>query len=317
MDRTGVVVYGPTCHGKDGVKRMHYAALVAVCGGLLGGCGTVDADDADASAVDANGLIDAGVDLDAARVWSPFEEVSVAFSSGIMMPQVSADGLTLYFVLESRQSPLDFDVYFATRSPTDSGFGAPAPLPGLSNPDVEERYVEFSADGLDAFFCDRESIVHHASRRNTDEAFGPPASTGLKGYYPSISGDRRSLYYVALVNNFEGKVMRITRAAPGAPWSVPSQVTVPAYVDIFGGIDISQDELSIVIAPSWGNPDRPGDVVVGRRSSLVSNFSDFSTVAVATDGFYFNSVRWGTGDAEIWVHQYNGTIDRPFVARLR
>jgi hypothetical protein len=322
------------------VKSVAVGLLLAVG---VGGCGTVeegtadaagaDAANADASTaadasanvdadpgdVDATSPADAMAPPDAMLTWSSFTEVAVPFSNHVMLPALSADGRTLYFNHFSQPSGgFDLDVYFATRDSASAAFGAPAPLPGLSSSAVQERYPDVSADGLEIFFTDGNGALRHATRSSPTGTFGALRSVGVNGNFPSISGDRRSLYYVATTGSgADGKVMRVTRSAPGQAWSVPSDIPVPVYVQLYGGIDISQDELSIVIAPAYEDSNRPGDVVVGRRATVADNFRNFTTVGVVQDGFFFNAARWGADDTEIWVGQKVGALDKPFVSRLR
>jgi hypothetical protein len=295
------------------------ATVTADASTLVDASDGVDGAVPDAGDGDAMSVVDAAPPPDATLTWSAFSQAGVSFSDHVMLPLVSADGLTLYFMqMEQPAGGLDFDVYFATRMSISSGFGAAAPLPGAASASVQERYPDVSSDGLEIFFTDGSGGLRHATRSSPTGTFGASRAVGVNGNFPSISGDRRSLYYVASTGQgADGKISRVTRAAPGQAWSTPSDVPVPVYVQVYAGIDISQDELSIVIAPSWEDAARPGDVVIGRRASLSDNFTNFTTARVATDGFLFNSARWGANDTEIWVGQKVGAFEKPFVSQLR
>jgi hypothetical protein len=101
-------------------------------------------------------------------------------------------------------------------------------------------------------------------------------------------------------------------------WSSPQTVTVPARVPLYGGIDISRDELSILIGSEYNGAGTVGNVVKCTRSSRSENFQTCSVVISSRlDGFFYNSARWNADETEIWVPQAINNVDKLFVSRLR
>lgn len=293
-------------------------AAMAACGSVTSSTGGDAGTDAGTDGAIQPDPADAAVD--AQLSWSPFELVNVDFGGQTMTPSVSADGLTLYFTAYVGGSGSDvFDIYFATRESPSSGFAAAAPLPVVNVPNQQQRYLEISHDGLELYFSQGDIGPIMLSTRPTVSAdWGTPMQVGVSGNFPSISGDKRSLYYITQTTGANGELKRITRAAPGQPWSIPTSVPLPGAIEIYSAIDISHDELSILRAPPLAIGAPTGDILIGRRQSRADPFEDFEVLAtVDTANTAFMSARWNADDTEIWIGQAVSSMERPFVSRLR
>jgi hypothetical protein len=287
------------------------------------GCGEVkDSPSTDAvpSAPDASvgDVPDAppGEQPDAALAWGALEPVGVDFSGSVNSPNLSGDRLTMYFMAQNAGNDL-FDIYFATRDDVLQGFGAPAPLPVVNVVGIQQKYPEVSRDGLELYFSDGQEHIMVATRDNTNVNFGTPTPVGVDGWYSSISDDKRSLYYIHKLDIPRGEVRRISRAAPGQPWSAPSTVSLPVAVQLYASIDISHDELAMLLAPAWSGEGTDGDILVVRRTDRSAAFSMSEKIGEMADGFFYNSARWAGGDTELWVGQNLASAEKPYVSRLR
>jgi hypothetical protein len=322
----------------------------AACGEVKGGADAgeapvidaseADADVADAVVADASETTidaievdalpaDAGVDAtiidarppppDATLTWGPLEAVSIAFSGSVMVPNVGSDGRTLYFPNQGPPPGQRQTLYVATRDTANGGFGAPAPVPNVATASVEQRFPEVSHDGLELYFTDETSgmNIYTATRSSTSATFSVPRTVGAQGNYASISGDKKSLYFLAHVGGGVAALRRISRAAVGQPWSTPQAVTVPARLDLYGGVDISRDELSILVGPTYTGTGSANDIYKCTRSSRSENFQTCTVVASKVDGTSYNSARWNGDETEIWVAQAINNVDKLFVSRLR
>jgi hypothetical protein len=159
-----------------------------------------------------------------------------------------------------------------------------------------------------------------ATRSNTSSAFGAPTqvASGVAGNFPSISGDKLALYYIAqtAAGSINGQIMRISRATVTDAWSAPSLVTVTGAVQIYSGIDISRDDLALLRAPTLSPVGM--NVLISRRSSKTALFEQAEVAQTANvSGVAFSSARWSARDTEIWIGQVVNQVERPFVSQLR
>ncbi|HWO27005.1 MAG TPA: hypothetical protein VNO30_50090 [Kofleriaceae bacterium] len=287
-------------------------ALAAACA-LAAGCGEVRGAPADASTPD-------GAGPDAALSWSAFVPVAINYAEQVRVPVPSGDGLTLYFLAQLSGTDL-FDIYSASRARTSDGFGVATALLNVNVTGEQARYPEVSEDGLELYYSKGDmGAIMVATRSNTSSAFGAPAqvANGVAGNFPSISGDKLALYYVAQAasGSINGQIMRISRATLGDAWSAPSPVTVTGAVQIYSAIDISRDELALLRAPTLS--PLGVNVLISRRSSKTASF-DATEIAQTADvsGVPFSSARWSARDTEIWIGRAMNQVERPFVSQLR
>ena len=285
------------------------AGLAIGCGSV-GSSTTIDAGDSDAAAVDA-------APIDAAQTWSAYTNVVVNTTADIRCPVVSSDGLTLYYTATGGDS---FDIWTATRATTSDGFGTPSQLANVNVSGVQQRYVEISDDGLELYFTAGDiAAINVATRASTAAAFSAPTAVGagVVGNFPSISGDKLALYYIAQTTGANGELKRVSRTAVGQIWSAPQTIALDGAVQVYMTIDVSADELSIVRAPA--NNLANGPVVINRRAAKTGTFAGnelLPTLDVSTSPF--PSARWGNHETEVWVGQpIAGSHEGVFVSKLQ
>lgn len=199
-------------------------------------------------AADASMPADSGPASDAPRpcTWgAPTILLNVNSSLIDAMPDVSDDGLTLYFT--RLISERDSDIYVATRLVNSQPFGTPERLTELDDVNVFEDAPNISKTGTEIFY--RKSVLESpgssiwtASRGSAAAKFTNAQSLGVDGYEPSITGDGLTLYYMAIE---APTVRKLTRPSIGAPWSAPADV-MPSMG--YGGLDISADGLKLVLS---------------------------------------------------------------------
>jgi len=98
-----------------------------------------------------------------------------AISSGDKAsPEISADGMTIYFTADIGDGTSD--VYVSHR--TGDTWGRPDHLPELSDPSFNDSDVAISPDGLTAMVA-RAGMLMIATRAPTDAAFGSPAAVSI------------------------------------------------------------------------------------------------------------------------------------------
>lgn len=294
------------------------AGLVGMLALGAAACGSVGN-----KAPDAAIAIDVPAGPDAALVWSPLSEVAVNYPDAIRTPVVSEDGLTVYFMAQvTSGGAFDFDIYSASRASTSDGFGVATAVLNVNVAGQQARYPELSEDGLELYFSDNSGPIMVATRSNVLSAFGVPTAvrTGVAGNFATISGNKLALYYLAAVSPpttmANGVVMVTTRAAVGQPWSAPSMVTLDGEIEMFSSIDISSDELAMLRAPTLALPGH--NILISRRTSKTAAFDQTEVLQQTIDGSVaFASARWSAHDTEIWIDQPVGSVERPFVSRLR
>jgi len=279
------------------------------------GCGQVNATQPDAIGDD-----DAPNPDGHTAAWSPYRLVDVAYTGNIRTPVVTGDGLNLYFIDTGSPGTNDaFDAFTASRASTSAGFGAAAPVPVVNVTGEQQRYLEISSDGLELYFSQGDiGPIMVSTRVNLGAPFSTPAPvrSGISGNFPSISGDKLSLYYVAQLSGINGELRRITRTAVGQPWSAPTAVPLTGVVEIYSSIDVSMDELALLRAPSLVQTP-PAAVVITRRTSKAAMFDQNEVLApIDFTGSAFGTARWAAGDKEIWVGQKNGNREAPWVSRF-
>jgi hypothetical protein len=290
-------------------------AVIAACALSAAGCGKVAAQ----GSPDAAQPADAPAP-DAALTWSPFTQVAVNYAGSTRVPVPSGDGLTLYFLADVSSMTDVFDLYSASRASTADGFGVATALLNVNVAGEDARYPDVSEDGLELYYSKGDGgPIMVATRSNTSSAFAAPApvATGIAGNFPSISGNKLALYYIAVQQGkIDGTVMRTTRAAVGEAWSAPAPVTVTGAIQIYSAIDISSDELALLRAPTLSPLGH--NVLISRRASKTAAF-DQTEVAQAIDlsGVAIAGARWSAHDTEIWIGNGVGQLEKPFVSRLR
>lgn len=197
------------------------------------------------------------------------------------VPNISADGLSLYFGEYLNNRPEGYggaDIWLSTRETVNSGWRAPVNLGSGINTSAEDGATSLSADGLVLYFSSSrpggygDYDLWQATRATTDDPWGEPDNLGstVNSEYtdlgPSLSGDGLSLHFG------EGYRFRPEGLGSGDIW-VTTRTT---------------------ISDPWGPPENLGAMV--NSSSL-----DMSP-SISSDGrmLLFQSRRSG-GPADIWM----------------
>jgi hypothetical protein len=125
-------------------------------------------------------------------------------------PNISADGLTLYFDSLRAGGFGDWDIWVTTRETINDDWSSPVPLPEPVNSIHADAGPSVSADGLSLYFASERpggygSFDIWVTRRKTKEdAWGTPVNLGpgVNSFayenHPGISADGLTLYFDAL-----------------------------------------------------------------------------------------------------------------------
>jgi beta-lactamase regulating signal transducer with metallopeptidase domain len=198
-------------------------------------------------------------------------------------PHISADGLSLYFLLEWDRPDGSYvdDIWMTTRKAKDDPWGPPVNLGPPVNTGAFEGAPCLSTDGLEMYFTSNRpggsgyGDIWMTTRKSKDSPWGPPVNLGPKVNSsshengPDISSDGLELYFSTRID------------AKGRPR--------------FGSHDIWVTTRKSR-KDSWGNPVNLGPTV--NSSSIEGGPS------ISPDGLslYFNSDRsGGFGHRDIWV----------------
>jgi hypothetical protein len=264
------------------------------------------ADDRDAgsneSDADPGGGADASVDArPPCNNWSAPVIVASVNSQGFEgQATESPDRLSLYFTRTITPGQ-DSDMFVATRTSPDEAFGAPSVVPGFDTDSVFEDAAELSPSGLELFFRRTAaggsgSAIFVASRPTVEDEFGEPQSLGVDGFEPSISGDGLTLYFASLTG---GKVRAMSRNAIGGVWGPPRDVMDTPY----NGIDVSGDQLRILLSDGPGNFEGP-PVAIAERTSKDDPFGEpvpINALTVPDDDALSKSASWADGERTIYL----------------
>ena len=156
-------------------------------------------------------------------------------------PDISADGLSLYFISGRPGGSGSWDIWMTTRKSKDEPWGTPVNLGPKVNSSALENGPSISSDCLSLYFssridtADRPSFGSHdhdiwvTTRKTKDEPWGTPVNLGrtvntsaLEGG-PSVSGDGLSLYFNSKRPGGFGErdIWVTTRKTKNDPWDTP------------------------------------------------------------------------------------------------
>ncbi len=150
-------------------------------------------------------------------------------------PDISADGLSLYFSSDRPGGFGNQDLWVTTRPTTDDEWGTPINLEPTVNSLAHDTEPSISADGLTLFFdSDRPGgygswDIWMVTRASTDEPWGtpvplpPPVNSVFNDGEPSISVDGRALYFCSDRPGGYGTfdLWLATRETTDDEWSTP------------------------------------------------------------------------------------------------
>jgi hypothetical protein len=216
---------------------------------------------------------------------------------------VSASGKTLLYnrliALES-----DSDIFIAKRDSLGSPFRTGIRLPNVNTVNVFDDAPELSDSGLEVFFTrtvpETANYQLWTARRETEDGdFGAPGQVGVNGFSSSLSGDGLSLYYVDPTTRF---VRRIKRERIGGPWGEPRDV----MATIYRGIDISANELSILLSDGPVRFDQP-PLAVATRNTPDEPFGPakpIEGVVLPGDQALTKQAAWRSGEREMFLEMH-------------
>ncbi|MHC4434979.1 MAG: hypothetical protein ACYTBS_24340 [Planctomycetota bacterium] len=152
-----------------------------------------------------------------------------------LSPDVSADGLMLYFVSDRPGGYGNYDLWVAMRYTTHDQWGGPVNLGPTVNSSGSDRGPSISADGLSLFFDSERSggsggqDILVTTRETTDDDWGVPVNLGpivnspIDEYNPDISADGLWLFFSSeRPGGYGGSDLWVTtRETIHDPWGVP------------------------------------------------------------------------------------------------
>ncbi|HUT47306.1 MAG TPA: GC-type dockerin domain-anchored protein [Sedimentisphaerales bacterium] len=188
----------------------------------------------------------------------------VNWEGGDNSPNISADGLSLYFASSGRRgdpgAPAWYDLWVATRTTTNDEWGAPENLGPTVNSQLIDSCPSISADGLLLYFMsDRaggqgDFDIWMTSRVTEEHDWSPPVNLGpvvnssAKDLFPSISVNGSTLYFCSSRPGGYGGFY-------GDIW----QVSIEPVVDFNSDGNIDTDDLLILIG-YWGQNEPLCDI---------------------------------------------------------
>ena len=146
---------------------------------------------------------------------------TVNWEGGDNCPNISADGLSLYFASSgSRDAPGApgwYNLWVATRVTTEDDWGVPTELDPSVNSSLIDSCPSISADGLSLYFMSNrtggqgEFDIWMTSRVNKEDNWSPPVNLGpvvnssANDLFPQISANGSTLYFCsAMPGGFGG-----------------------------------------------------------------------------------------------------------------
>ncbi len=241
-------------------------------------------------------------------------------------PDVSADGLTLYFDSLRAEGLGSWDIWMTTRPTTDSEWGPARPLPSPVNTYYSDSGPSISSDGLSLYFASERPggyggpDLYVASRRSIEEPWGTPMNLGRtvnsSSYdnHPSISADGLTLFFGSARDG--GYDLYMTqRATTDSEWIAPvslGSATNTGYNEL--SPNISSDGLSLFFdrrgaggdRDIWvlaRNPRSDGPAVAVNLGPPVNTGYEDTDPSISADGrtLYFGSTRpGGVGGQDLW-----------------
>ena len=173
----------------------------------------------------------------------------VNYTGGDICPNMSADGLSLYFASGAARGGSGFyDLWVATRATTNDPWGQPVNLGPMVNSSAADVAPSLSADGLTLFFgrtfTGQDFDLWMTTRATEDDAWGPPVklaapvNTSAVETFPSISADGSTLYFCS---------DRAGGSGQNDLWQVP----IVPVVDFNGDGIVDCADMSIMV-DHWG-----------------------------------------------------------------
>lgn len=256
------------------------------------------------------------------------------------VPDISADGLSLYFASDRSGGSGSYDLWVATRTTMTDDWGAPVNLGATVNSSAWELDPSLSSDELSLYFMStrpggaggRDTWVTTRAAKDGDWTtpvnLGPTVNSSYDDCCADISADGLSLFFWSNRPGGSGgqDLWVTTRTSVSDPWGIPVNLGPTVNSSAWdGGPSISSDGLSLFFFS-----ERPGgsggkDLWLTTRTSVsgpwgmpvnlgptVNSPVDEYPPDISCDGsiLYFSSYRTGgTGDADLWQVSINPIVD--------
>ncbi len=215
-------------------------------------------------------------------------------SSSDQGPNISADGLELYFCSGRPGGSSNRDLWVATRPTASDPWGEPVNLGPTVNSSAGEWAPSISADGLELFFLSGPGRGGYGSydlwvttRATKEDDWGNPVNLGSTVNSsswdgdPDISADGLSLYFGSMRPGGVGRldIWVTTRATTDDPWGTPVNLgpTVNSSAADYCP-EISADGRTLFFSDYDNGPFRPGgygsaDIWVTTRATVSDTWS--------------------------------------------
>ena len=245
-------------------------------------------------------------------------------------PEISADGMTLYFdALERPGGEGGWDIWMSRAATPYRDFDLAVPLPAPISSRFNDSGPCLSADGLTLYFgSDRPDgfggfDLYVSARQTTDDPWGEPVNLGptvnsrYSDHLPSVSADGLTLYFVSARPGVPGQsaetdIYLTRRATVNDPWGTPEPLALNTLGHEYSP-HVSRDDLTLYYdSPYEGRdlwvtkraaPQDPWPKGVRLEPPLNTPGSD-TDPSLSADGslLYFVSDRpGGWGGFDIWV----------------
>jgi hypothetical protein len=178
-------------------------------------------------------------------------------------PSISADGLSLFFGADRAGGSGSDDIWVTTRATTDAPWQEPVNLGSTVNSSAVEGAPSISADGLALFFSGYADEPHRSggygnadlwiTKRptvsdpwGTPVNLGPPINTSSYDFFPSISADGSTLFFMS------------DRPGGYGNWDLWQAPIIP-IVD-FNGDEIVDIKDLVILIENWGQNEPSVDI---------------------------------------------------------
>jgi hypothetical protein len=258
-------------------------------------------------------------------------------------PQISRDGLELYFVSDRRDRSGDFsdNIWVSRRCSVRSPWSTPVKLDAPINTAGKETSPSISADGLELYFSSGYADLWVSTREGKDTPWGPPVKlpSPVNSVYsedcPCLSADGLSLYFISdrpvgTASPPYSDTFVATRPSRDAPWGEPVRLGPNVNSDQFEYTPfISPDGLSLFFARGfykfhiyvcrrnattdpWGpaaffHPVNSGTATASNGPGLAEANLSFS----ADDSmlYFERGTEMSSGDFDIWQVEVKPIVD--------
>lgn len=255
--------------------------------------------------------------------WSSPEQLELGFGDNAIVgrPEISADGLTLYFEAVREGDPLYTDLWRATRATLSESFADPQRLSAALNTQAREGNPTVTGDGRILFFSASyhrggvgKTDLWQATRDSLDDLFSDPVNLGATinsedgDSCPMVTADGLQLLFVSKGHGGYGEedLWMATRTSLDEPFGEPENLGRP--------INTSARESSPFLMPDgltiWFVSNRPGtfgerDLYYATRKSRDDAFDEPVNAGPMINSSYDEESPSLTADGQILVFESN------------